>query len=69
MCFSRDMNFFLLGFSNGVLIFDWGTKTLLRFKKVDYLSDLQLIQDDSKIVITTWTAVIVDGFQESLRGE
>ena len=67
MCLSSNMKYFLLGYSDGIIIFDWQSKKCLGFKEVENLQDLHFFNNDTKIIVTTWSYVCIEDFFSFLQ--
>lgn len=66
MCISKNKRYLLLGFSSSIYVFDTVLKKLIGMKNIDYISSVNFIFDDTKVIIGTWTTICIIDFTELL---
>lgn len=54
---SNNGKYLLIGLINAILVIDFQTKKFLGMLKVNYLSSLNFISSDDKVVIGTWSQI------------
>lgn len=66
MCLSNNKRYLLLGFSSSIYVFDTSLKKLIGMKNIKYISSVNFIFNDKKVLIGTWSKIFVINFSELL---
>lgn len=66
MCMSQNKKILIIGFSDSVYVYDAITKKIIGMKKMKYVSSVNFLLDDSKVIIGTWTNIHIIDFCDLL---
>ena len=62
MCVSKDKRYLLIGMSLSIIVVDLFEKKSVGTIKMDYITSIQFILSDTKVVIGTWTNIQIIDF-------